>query len=334
MSNAVDLSSGIVDLHGIVTGSARALLTGPTEVDGDSIGASLALARVLEHAHPELDVVVASPAPVPRRYRFLDGVERVVLPQDLAGPFDVAFLLDGVRHRIGEVGPHFDAAGVRVLVDHHMSSEPADYDLALLDGRRASTCEIVDEIARHPLFGVPLDRAMAQQLYTGIAFDTGVFRYSCTRPDTLRLAAKCLETGIDAQQIVERVFLDSLHVDTVFRGRVLSDIQLAANGRLAYACIPLSLRAETRATSEATEGLINSLIFIEGVEVAAVLSERPGGVVRISFRSRGRVNVARVAAELSHEGGGHDRASGVTLQGSIDEALRLAIDQVVPRLPA
>lgn len=333
MASRVDLCTRIDALHDVVMRSHRALLTGPAEVDGDSIGAALALATVLERANPELEAVVASPSPLPRRYGFLADIERVVTPDELAGPFDAAFLLDGVRHRIGgEVGRHFDNAQTRVLVDHHMSTDPAEYDLALLDGRRASTCEIVAEVAQHPRFAVTVDRAMAQQLYTGIAFDTGVFRYSCTTPDTLRLAAQLLETGIDAQQIVERVFLDARYDDTIFRGRVMSEVRCAADGKIAFACVPLSLRDETHASVEATEGLINHLIFIEGVEVAALLSERPGHQVKISFRSRGKVNVAQVASTLSPGGGGHDRASGVTLDGTLTAALERVISLLTPLL--
>jgi len=334
MSDVTTWSETISELHGIVKRSRRALLTGPVEVDGDSIGATLALASILERANPALEVVAVSAIPLPRRYRFLDGSDRFVPPSAVSGDFDLAFLLDGVRHRIGEVGPTFDAATVRVLVDHHISSDPADYDMALLDSHRASTCDIVYDVARHPRFDVPVDRAMAAQLYTGIAFDTGVFRYSCTTPGTFRLAAELLETGIDAQQIVERVFLDAEYDDTIFRGRVMSDIRLAGGGKIAYACVPHTLREETRATPAATEGLINSLIFVEGVEVAALLNERKGGVIKLSFRSRGRVNVAQVASSLHPEGGGHDRASGVTLRGSMDEVLQRVLAEVTPRLPA
>ncbi len=333
MSATNDLASAIAALHPIVMDARRVLLTGPAEVDGDSIGATLALAEVLRRAHPSLDVVAASPDPVPARYRFLDGVDDVVLPGRLDGSFDVAFLLDGVRHRIGAVGPHFDAATTRVLVDHHRSSVAADYDLALLDPCAASTCDIVYELARHPRFDVAVDRPIAEALYTGVVFDTGTFRYSCTTPDTLRLAAALLETGIDAQQIIERVFLDASHADTVFRGQVMSAIRLSAGGRLAHACVPLDMRRRLGAGDGATDGLINSLIFIEGVEVAALLSEVSGGRVRISLRSRGRVNVAEIAASLSPEGGGHDRAAGVTLQGPLGAIHERVAGTIRSRLP-
>jgi bifunctional oligoribonuclease and PAP phosphatase NrnA len=318
----MDLSPAIEHLHTQVMGARRALITGPVDVDGDSIGASLALAQVLRQCNPDLEVITVAAMPIPRRYEFLEGVDAVVTPAELEGPFDLALLLDGVRHRIGEVGPMFDAARVRVLVDHHVSSDPDEYDLALLDVRRASTCEIVHELARHPSFDVTVDVAMAQQLYTGIAYDTGTFRYSCTTPATLRLAADLLATGIDAQQIIERVFLDSSYPETVFRGRVLADIRLADDRRCAYARVARVLFDECGVGAEATDGLINRLVFIEGVEVAFLLVERQPEQIKVSFRSRGLVNVAEVARELSRGGGGHDRAAGVTLEGPLDAVER------------
>ncbi len=302
-----------------VSGARRALLCGPVEVDGDSIGACLALASVLRGVNDRLETVVAAVGPIPRPYSFLVGVDQFVGPEDVIGSFDLAFVLDGVRHRIGDLGAAFDSASTRVLVDHHVSSDPSGYDLSLLDPSSASTCEMVYAIARDPRFDVPVDRAMAQQLYTGIAYDTGVFRYSCTTPDTLRVAAELLETGIDAQQIIERVFLDTPYEDTLFRGRILSGARRAAGGEIALASVPLALREACSVGDGATDGVVNGLVFIEGVEVGCLLVERPGGWVKLSLRSRGRVNVAAVARSLADTGGGHDRAAGVTLEGTLDE---------------
>ncbi len=306
-------------LHPRVLDARRALLCGPVEVDGDSIGACLALAAALRQANPKLETVVVSAGPIPRPYAFLSGVDEFVRPSRARGPFDLAFVLDGVRHRIGDVGAAFDRATTRVLVDHHESADPRDYDLALLDPGRASACEIVHEIARHPLFDVPLDRDMAQQLFAGIAYDTGVFRYSCTAPSTLRVAAELLETGIDAQQIIERLFLDTPFEETRFRGRILASAQRTSSGRIALAQVPLSLRDACAVGAGATDGVVNGLVFVVGVEVGCLLVERPGGEVKISLRSRGKVNVSGIARQLSASGGGHERAAGATLEGTLEE---------------
>lgn len=315
----MEVSEAISRLHPRVLDARRALLCGPVEVDGDSIGACLALAAVLRSVNPSLETVVASAGPIPRQYTFLPGVNEFVRPTEVHGSFDLAIVLDGVRHRIGDVGAAFDGATTRVLVDHHQSADPRDYDLALLDPVRSSTCEIVHEMAHHPLFDVPVDRDLAQQLYTGLAYDTGVFRYSCTTPTTLRVAAELLETGIDAQQIIERVFLDTSFEETLFRGRILAGAQRFAGGRIALARVPLALRDACAVGPGATDGVVNSLVFVEGVEVGCLVSEQAQRRTKVSLRSRGGVNVARVAVALDPSGGGHERAAGVTLEASMDE---------------
>ena len=312
----------------VVKKARRVLLAGPVDADGDSIGASLALAEVLRRVHPGLVAIVASGAPVPARYGFLDGVDQVAGPDELEGPFDVAIVLDGVRHRIGDIGPFFDAADCQVLVDHHRSSNPADYHLAIWDAQRSSTCELVHEIACHPSFDVPLDGSIAEQLYTGIAFDTGTFRYSNTTPETMRIAATMLSLGIDAQRIIERLFLDTRLEDAVLRGRVLAAVQLDESARVAHGCVTTALIKETGATSEATEGLVSSLVFIEGVQAAALFIEQPERI-RVSMRSRGQVDVAAIARRLSPQGGGHDRAAGMTLDGSLDEIVERVVGQLL-----
>lgn len=316
---SVEVSEAISRLHPRVLEARRALLCGPVEVDGDSIGACLALAAVLRRVNPALETVVASAEAIPRQYAFLPGVDEFVRPAAVRGAFDLALVLDGVRHRIGDVGETFDAASTRVLVDHHQSADPRDYDLALLDPLRASTCEIVHQIARHPLYDVPLDRDLAQQLYTGMAYDTGVFRYSCTTPATLRVAAELLEAGIDAQQIIERLFLDTPFEETLFRGRILASAQRFDGDRIAVARVPLSLRDACAVGPGATDGVVNDLVFVVGVEVGCLLVEQAPGRVKVSMRSRGGVNVAVVARGLSASGGGHERAAGVTLDASLDE---------------
>ncbi len=322
------LTQTIERLAAEVKGARRVLLAGPTDADGDSVGASLALAEVMRRCNPSLVAVVASGAPIPRRYHFLEGCDSVVGPDELEGPFDMAIVLDGVRHRIGDVGPAFDAAPCHVLVDHHRSSDPGDYHLPIWDAARSSTCEIVHEIAGHPSFAVPLDRILAEHLYAGIVFDTGAFRYSNTSPETLRAAAAMLEQGIDAQRIIERLFLDTRAEDMVLRGRVMADVQLDTSGKVAHGCVTLERMRETRATGEATEGLVSTLVFIEGVQAAALFIELPAGGIRVSLRSRGQVDVAGIARRLSSRGGGHDRAAGLTLDGPLDGAVQRVIEQL------
>jgi len=329
------IEDGFRRFHDLAAGSSRALLTGPSEADGDSIGAGLALQRVLAHALPRLEVDVVYHSPVPERYRFLPGAERVLTAgQVTAGPpYDLAVLLDGVRHRLGDVAQLFDTARTRVLVDHHRSTDPKEYDFALLEPDLAATCELVFHLARSERFRAPVDRALATNLYAGIVFDTGTFRYSCTTPGTLRVAAELIETGIDFQAITERILLDMPYEATLFKGRVLEGARVAASGRVAWAQAPRRLFEEVGAAPDATEGVINHLIFIQGVEVALLFVEKDPHTLKVSFRSRGSVNVAEAARLLHPTGGGHDRASGVTLAGTLDEWIPRVVEHVCAMLP-
>ncbi len=313
-------------LHALASGSRRVLLTGPADADGDSLGAGLALAEVLRRTFPGLTAEVVYHYPVPERYRFLPGAGGVigVTEASARGPYDLAILLDGARHRLGDVGTVFDAATSRVLIDHHRSGSPEGYDLAILEPDMAATCEMIYDLIIRAPFSASVDAELAVNLYAGIIFDTGTFRYSCTAPSTLRVAAALVETGIDFQAIVEKILLDTPFEATVFRGRVLTEARMGAGGRMAWAVAPLSLFRETGSGPDATEGIINHLVFIEGVDVAMFFVERERGGVKVSFRSRGVVNVAQAARHLHPTGGGHDRASGVTLAGTLEE--------VVPRV--
>ncbi|MCK6526973.1 bifunctional oligoribonuclease/PAP phosphatase NrnA [Myxococcota bacterium] len=329
------LDDGFRLFHALASRATSVLLTGPSEADGDSIGAGLGLAQVLRRTFPHLRVDIVYHAPVPERYRFLPGADRVLTAQEAGGrgPYDLAVLLDGVRHRLGDVGSAFDAAGARVLVDHHRSTDPAEYDLALLEPDMSSTCELVYHLATSPVFGAEVDRDLATNLYAGMIFDTGTFRYSCTTPGTLRVAARLVETGIDFQAIVERILLDTPYSATLFRGRVLAETRTSGDGRVAWAVAPRTLFRELGVGGDATEGVINHLIFITGVDVAMLFVEKDAGVLKVSFRSRGAVNVAEAARLLDPTGGGHDRASGVTLRGDLAELVPRAIALVAGMLP-
>lgn len=291
--------------------SARSvLLTAPVDLDGDAVGAILALDRAIARRWPGVRVRIVTEEGVPGRYRFLAGstdrFERAaeVEPE----PVDLAIVLDGDPGRLGAATPHYQAARTRGQLDHHKSSDPRKVDVSLIDAEAASTTELVLELCDH--WGVTLDRPLAEAIYAGLVFDTGVFRYRLTRPRTLRAAARLLEVGIDHPGIVERVLLEQPLEKQRLRGRMLARMSLALDGRVAWAAL-----ARDEVDGVETGGLVDDLVFIEGVEVGALLSERGDGRYKLSLRSRGAVDVSAVARELNARGGGHARAAGATVEG-------------------
>ena len=305
-------------LLNLVRGSARVLLTGPEGPDGDSIGACLALRRLLAVVAPTVAVDVAGAAGF--RYAWLPDADLMVPDGRIRADYDGVVVLDGDRTRLPrEVAAAFAGARWRGIVDHHRSTDTDGYDVALFDPASESTCSMVAKLAAD--WGVPLDRAIAVQLYTGLIFDTGGFRHSNTTTATHDLAARLLAFDIEASSIHLRVLHERRPQGTRLLGRLLSDVRGVADGRVLVAVCPLALMQELGATPADLEGVVELLQQTRGVEVSGVLTEKSATVCKLSLRSAGAVDVAALAKRLDVGGGGHAKAAGVTLPWSLGEAV-------------
>lgn len=299
----------------------RVLLTGPVDPDGDSIGACLALARGIRARHPHATVHVAGDPGY--RYGWLSGADAMVPDKAVRPDYDVCLVLDGDRGRLERpVETAFAAARVVCIVDHHASTQPDNYDLHLLDPTAASTCQMVYPLLR--LWGIALDRSLAEQLYVGILFDTGGFRHANASPATHRLAARLLEQGIDHARICIRVLSERSPSGLTLLGTVLQEAEQRAGGTVGLGQVSQATVAALGAHPEDLEGVVDALLHVRGVEVACLLIERGPRRVRLSLRSRSVVDVAALAAQLGPGGGGHARAAGVQLSESLSAAWKTA----------
>lgn len=297
------------------------LIAGEPEPDGDALGAELALRHVVEHAHAGRAagdggrVVVANEEGVPRPYAFMRGGERLVTMQGLIEPdggFDLAVVVDGGVERIGRLAEVFKRARRTALVDHHRFGSQSAYDLRLFDADAASTTELVWTFFADPDLGVPLAIEAAEALYLGLIFDTGSFQYPLTRPLTHEIAARLMDHGIDFAGIHERALLTLPFEEILEQSRVLARAQRSPCGRVAFACVD---HAELHAAHGDLAKVVQTLTFAQGVELAFVLFEDEPGKHRVSLRSRGKVDVGRLARVLDAGGGGHGRAAGCELDG-------------------
>ena len=304
------LSDQATSLLALVRGSTRVVLTGPEGPDGDSIGACLALRRLLLARAPgvEIDVVGL----VSSRYRFLADAA-AMLPNGRATGATGVIVLDGDRRRLPvEVRSAFAEARWTGIIDHHRSTDSAGYTVALVDPAAESTCGMIARLAA--LWAVPLDAAIAELIYAGVVFDTGAFRYSNSQPSTHRLAAALLETGIDHSGIVLRTLVERRAASLRLMGAVFSDARFGQDGRSLIGVVSNAVLAAAGARESDLDGVVDVLQHIEAVEVAALITERPGGT-KVSLRSRGRLDVASLAQELHESGGGHSKAAGVFIPG-------------------
>ncbi len=274
--------------------------------DGDSLGSGLALYKFLKKKGKE--VYIGSKDNVPHFLDFLPGVEEVIKPDGRY--YDVGIVVDASGfYRVGtEV-----KVGKRIRIDHHVGGEfygPHDY----IDPNAPATAALVYEIIK-AWDETAIDKDIATCIYTGLATDTGFFRYSNTDQRTFELARELVFYGADPYYVYtmfsERESFNKMKLIS----KVLDTIELHEGGLVAGITIFKRFLNETGTKYEDTEGLVNYPRSIEGVKVAYALIEKPDeGVWKVSLRAKGDVNVGKIAERLG--GGGHKYASGAKIKTS------------------
>jgi phosphoesterase RecJ-like protein len=269
---------------------------------------------------------------VPYNLKFLAGLNRLVHELPTGAAFDATTVCDvGASHRIGPGLPPRERLGTYLNIDHHLTSDDFG-DLNYVDADAASVGVMI-----HRILGAmkhKLSRPVAEALYVSVLSDTGSFRYSSTNPEALRVAADLVEAGADPWTISSAIY----EQQPVERIRLLRDVlgtlEVSQDGHFASLVVTQAMKAAAHARPELTDGFINFARSIQGVEVAAQLTEptHEGGPWSLSFRSRGQVNVAQVAQRFG--GGGHRNAAGASLHGTLEEVRAQVARAVADELKA
>ena len=320
----------------------RVLVTSEPYPDGDAVGAELALDTIARHAFARAPggpadrrVYLVNEKGCPRKYRFLAGADKIrKLDSLVEHDFDVAIVVDGGVERTGAARELFDRAPVRIYIDHHKFGSREKYDLALSAPQASSTTQILYAYFADPEIAAPLTREAAEAIYLGLIFDTGSFQYSLTQPLSHEIAARLMETGIDFAGIHEKALLTQEFDDLLAHGRVLATARRTPSREIVWVTIGLDLIRELAVSGEDFNRIIQTLCFVEGTEVALLFREMEPGRWKLSFRSRGKVDVAAIARELDPQGGGHDRAAGCTLEGAGDDVVAKTVSFVEGKLAA
>ncbi len=311
--------------HQAVQGARSVLVTATEREDGDSIAAELAVKYILEKAFPGADRVVhvVNERPCPDRFLYLPGAEEILPVEKVADRrHDLGVVVDCGADRSGQVRPLFLQCPVKVKIDHHAFGNSGAYDISLSTDQVASTTEILYQFVLHPRWRFPLDQALAELIFVGLLCDTGAFQYDLARPSSFAIAAKLVETGFDFPRTAERVRLERTLPMKRLLGSVLGTLREAPHKGYLYAFVTPSMISECGATMEDAGDLIDELCFIRGVEVSLLFVDLGNGTVRISLRSKGRVNVGDFARRAVSTGGGHPRAAGCTFPGPLDTVVR------------
>lgn len=304
----------------------RFLIVSHYNPDGDGLGASLALGFALERQGKE--VVLYNRDQVPSNLNFLPGARRFTNSLDPKRSFDISIMVDcAARNRISEEFANFTGVGQVVCLDHHILETP-EADLVLIDKDAASTGEVVLRIMDRA--SLPVDADIAQCIYTTIVVDTGFFRYSNTTASALSVAARLVGAGAKPWEVAKN--LEESHPASRYKllALTLSTLKTELDGRYATMDVTQDMLKATGASMELSDEFAFYPRAIEGVEVGALFREAGDGVTKVSLRSKDRVNVAALAKGFG--GGGHARAAGLRIKGTMDETkkkIRRAVEKVL-----
>jgi phosphoesterase RecJ-like protein len=296
---------------------ARVVLTTHVNADGDGVGSEIALWHLLRARG--VQPVIANPTPFPDRFRFLldeaDGAEQSGRAAREIGRADLVFVCDiSDLERIGHLGQHVRARGVPVAcIDHHASNGTLPDGPRMVDPAAAATGELVYDLAR--VAGWELVPAAARALYVAILTDTGGFRFSNTSPRTLQVAAHLLQHGLDPEQIYTQVYASVPEGSVRLLAEALDTLAVEVPPGLAWLTVPPGALERHRVTSDELDGVVEFARSIAGVRLAMLFREIAGGRVKVSFRSVGDVDVMVLAERYG--GGGHRKAAGASLAGSL-----------------
>jgi phosphoesterase RecJ-like protein len=308
----------------------RFLLLTHVRPDGDALGSQLAMASLLEQLGKKARTVIGSR--FPERYSFMDTakrIERFNSQNDCFAWAEAIIVLDtGTWNQLGECGPAMQQRPVpKFVIDHHLTQD----DLGAsrhVDAQSEATGRLVYEA--YEAFGKTPNSDAATSMFIAVAMDTGWFRHSNMRPDTFALAEKLMLAGAKPEWIDEQLYGRNSLGRMRLNGRVLERMALEFGGQACCTEVYLKDYPETGAVPADTEDFVQHTRAVADVEVGLMFIEQVDGRVKVSFRSREKVNVADLAKKFG--GGGHARAAGATVAGPIAAARKVILAAVAEAL--
>jgi len=302
----------------LFTPGARVVLTTHVNADGDGLGSEVGLWHLL-HARG-CQALITNPTPIPDRLKFLvppgadasDRAAKEIAKADAVVVLDISDL-----GRLGDLGAAVKTAGVPVAcIDHHVSPGSLPDGPRLVAPEATATAELVHDLAVALGWAIPTEAARA--LYVGLLTDTGGFRFSNTTPRCLRVAGALLERGVEPESIYEQVYASAPEGRVRLLAEVLDTLVVEPDIGLAWVTVPPGAVERFGATADDLDGIVEHPRSIAGVRLALLFRQLAGGKVKVSFRSMGTVDVARLAHQFG--GGGHSKASGASVEGPLAEA--------------
>ena len=290
--------------------------------DGDALGSQLALGVSLKKIGK--DVRIWNEEGMLEKYSFLPNAKLLTKAPAEAEDVDVVVALDtAIQNRLGTTVAAIKSAKVWINIDHHPSN-PGYGDIVYIDPHAPATGQILFELMTNQK--LPIDPAIAENLYVAISTDTGSFQYPNTTARTFEIAAELVRAGVDVGRVSQSIYENYPRRRVELLRALLGTMRFDADDRIASFSLSMATAKKLGVLPEDNEGLIDHLRAIHGVTVAAFFEELPDGKVRVSMRSKNeKVNVCAICEKFG--GGGHVLAAGARVKGTLAEVEKKILEE-------
>lgn len=281
--------------------------------DGDAVSSSLSVMHALYQLGKEADIIIPE---YPKDFEFLPEADKIKKESDIK-QYDLAISVDcsDLKRLVGSE-EYFETAKETIQIDHH-SINAMFADLNYVDPVAPACCQIL--IGMFEYFGIEINKEIGTCILTGIITDTGAFQYSGVTPETLEFAAEILRKGVNMSKICQQVLRNKSKANCELTKLLYDRMEFLEDGKIVISYITVEDNKNLNAQIGDDEGLVEIERDIEGVEVAVLLKEKEGkNGFKASLRSKENVNVSDVCFLLG--GGGHPRAAGCFISGSLEQA--------------
>ncbi|WP_240941592.1 bifunctional oligoribonuclease/PAP phosphatase NrnA [Paenibacillus sp. HB172176] len=302
---------------------ASFLVVSHVQPDGDAISSTVVTAWLLNELGKSYTMVNESELPGRMQYLYQYEAIHSLKSSPLEGTYDAVIAVDCADfRRIGQASSYFAADAKLLNIDHHPTNNGFGA-VNVIKPDAAATVEILYDLILAA--GLKPDLNCATAIYTGLLTDTGGFRYSNTTPRVMQAAADMLATGVQgswiADQLLEKMSIAKLKLLQSTLGR----LQFSDDFTIGWLYITKDDLKDCGAVSEDIEGIVNYALNIDSVEIGILFKETADGGVKASLRSAGKADVAAIAQKFG--GGGHVRASGCRLEGSLQDTMPKLISE-------
>ncbi len=293
------------------------LITAHVRLDGDALGSELAFWLMLKNMGKK--AVIYNQDETPQQYRFLPGSQNIVHELGDVGLYDVGVVLDCSNlERVGKEAERIGNIKTLINIDHHVSNG-GFCELSMLDGQASSTGELLYRLMCEVRCNMTKD--ICTNLYAAIITDTGGFRYSSTHRDTLWAAGDLVEKGAQPQWISENIYESDSPARLKLLAKVLETMSLDLENKVGSLFVTQEALRQTGATLDHSEGFIDIPRTVKGIDISVLYTQLENKYYKVSLRSKGQINVERVAGKFG--GGGHVNAAACRIAGNIEEVKSL-----------